>query len=121
MFNFFIRPNAYYPPTNAKYRKSTDSPDFSKNAEYAYAIANQNRARPKFQSTLYKSGSSPTQNLGQVSLGRAQVFCVHTSMGQAQVFETWAEPGLVCVVWTRLIRNLHVVCGKIEELSGTDH
>ena len=38
---------------------------------------------------------SPTQNLGQVSLGRAQVFRVHTSMGQAQVFENlgraWAS------------------------------
>ena len=41
--------------------------------DYAYAIANQTRARPRFLSTLYKSGQSPTQNLGKVSLGRAQV------------------------------------------------
>ena len=38
---------------------------------------------------------SPTQNLGQVSIGRAQVFRVHTSMGQAQVFDNlsraWAS------------------------------
>ena len=59
------------------------------------AIANQNKARPKFLSTLCKSGTSPTQNLGQVSLGRAQVFSVHTSMDQARVFESlgraWAS------------------------------
>ena len=63
--------------------------------DYAYAIANQTRTRPKFLSTLRKSGPSPTQNLGQVSLGQAQVFRVHTSMGQAQVFENlgraWAS------------------------------
>ena len=56
--------------------------------DFTYAIANQNRARPKFLSTLYKSGPSPTQNLGQV-------FRVHTRMGQAQVFENlgraWAS------------------------------
>ena len=48
---------------------------------------------------------SPTQNLGQVSLGRAQVFRLHTSMGgQAQVFENlgrgWAS---LCSVETAIV------------------
>ena len=75
--------------------------------DYAYAIANQTRALPKFLSTLCKSGPSPTQNLGQVSLGRAQVFRVHTSMGQAQVFENlgraWAS---LCSVDTAIDNSL---------------
>ena len=77
--------------------------------DYACAIANQTRARPKFLSTLRKSGPSPTQNLGQVSLGRAQVFRAHTSMGQAQVFENlgraWAS---LCSVDTAIETKLEL-------------
>ena len=75
--------------------------------DYAYEIANQTRARPKFLSTLRKSGPSPTENLGQVSLGRAQVFRVHTTMGQAQVFENlgraWAS---LCCVDTAIVAEI---------------
>ena len=34
---------------------------------------------------------SPNPDQGQVSLGRAQVFHTHTSMGQVQVFENWGR------------------------------
>ena len=90
--------------------------------DYAYAVANQTRARPKFLSTLRKSGPrpSPTQNLGQVSLGRAQVFRVHTSVGQAQVFENlgraWAS---LCSVDTAI--DTKESQQEVEKLLKTIH
>ena len=69
---------------------------------YAYTIANQNMARSKLLFALCKSGPSPTQNLGQVSPGRAQVSRSTLAWTKPRFSKTWAESGLVCVVWTRL-------------------
>ena len=56
---------------------------------YTGAIANQNGARPKFLSTQYKSVEP-------------RYFACKLAWARPKFSKTWAEPGLVCVLWTRL-------------------
>ena len=65
---------------------------------------------------------NPTQNLDQDSQGRAKFFVSTLVWARPRLSKTWAEPGLVCVAWTRLKSAIkHIITGTQTHARTREH